>query len=457
MEAAWYGCATAPVEHLAGRLAGKLPQMPRPVLTASILRSATIAGTCTLLAACASTATPVQSPTPDGPASAAASTTAVDAAAPTGWGPTVGELDEARALVAAWTPAQLAGQVIVGRWYGTDPAEAAGLVEELQLAGVQLAGANIVDESQVRATNEAVTAAFVRTGRDYPPVIGVDQEGGLVSHLAGITTELPAFADAGGAVAASPAGSQAVTAMTTAAALEVRDLGFTWIFAPDADVTVGSADVTIGSRSASQDPQVAAEAVAAAVQGYNDAGVVSTLKHFPGHGSATADSHETLPLIGAGMDELRQRDLVPFEAGIAAGAPAVMVGHLDVTALAPGVPSSMAPQTYQLLRDDLGFEGVTITDSLGMGGVAGVDSPSVAALLAGADLLLRPADTRLAHAEVTAAIESGAVPRARAQEAAARVVAIQRWQQRVAAATPVPDDAADQAAARVQALLAIVP
>jgi beta-N-acetylhexosaminidase len=258
-------------------------------------------------------------------------------------------------------------------------------------------------------------------------------------------------------MAAGEAGSAAVTAATAAAALEVRDLGFTWIFAPDADVTIGDADVTIGSRSASDDPAVAAQAVAAAVRGYNDAGVVSTLKHFPGHGSATADSHETLPLIGASLEDLRQRDLVPFEAGIAAGAPAVMVGHLDVTAIAPGLPSSMAPQTYRLLRDELGFDGVTITDSLGMGGVTGVDSPSVAALMAGADLLLRPADTRLAHQEVTAAIASGAVPRQRAIEAAARVVAVQRWQQRVAAATPVPPDAAAQTAARVQEMLAVAP
>ena len=373
---------------------------------------------------------------------------------PTGWGPTVGELDEARALVATWTPAQLAGQVIVGRWQGTDPATAASMVADLHLAGVQLTGGNIIDEAQVRATNQAVTAAFATSGRDFPPIIGVDQEGGQVAHLSGVTTDLPAFATAGAAASTGPEGAASVRAAMAAAAMELRDLGFTWVFAPVADVTIGSADPTIGSRSPSSDPQVAAATSVAAVQGYNDAAIASTIKHFPGHGAATEDSHQTLPVLTASMAELQARDLPPFTAGIDAGAPAVMIGHLDVSAIAPGVPTSLAPQTYSLLRNDLGFDGVAITDSLGMGGVMSRPSPSVDALAAGADLLLMPADTRLAHAQVTQAIESGAVPRARAEEAAARVVALQRWQQRAATETPVPADAAAQAAARVQEMLA---
>lgn len=379
---------------------------------------------------------------------------AYDPNAPTGWGPTVGELDEARALVATWTPAQLAGQVIVGRWQGTDPATAASLVSDLHLSGVQLTGGNIVDEAQVRATNQAVTEAFAASGRDFPPIIGVDQEGGQVAHLSGVTTDLPAFASAGTAASTGQEGTASVRAAMAAAATELRGLGFTWIFAPVADVTIGSADPTIGSRSPSSDPQVAATTSVAAIQGYNDAAIASTVKHFPGHGSATEDSHKTLPVLTASMAELQTRDLPPFVASFEAGAPAVMVGHLDVAAIAPGVPTSLAPQTYQLLRNDLGFQGVAITDSLGMGGVMSRPSPSVDALAAGADLLLMPADTRVAHAQVTQAIESGTVPRARAEEAAARVVALQHWQQRAAATAPVPPDAAAQTAARVQEMLA---
>ncbi len=180
-------------------------------------------------------------------------------------------------------------------------------------------------------------------------MIGVDEEGGVVSHLRGIATEFPAFATAGVAIAdQGKAGEQAVTEAARATGLELRDLGFTWVFAPVADVTIGAADPTIGTRSPSSDPALAARAITAAVTGYDEAGLVSTTKHFPGHGSVTADSHETLPTLGASLDQLRARDLKPFEAAVAAGAPAMMMAHLDVRALQPGLPSSQAPEGLRL-------------------------------------------------------------------------------------------------------------
>ncbi|WP_308203860.1 glycoside hydrolase family 3 N-terminal domain-containing protein, partial [Frankia gtarii] len=132
----------------------------------------------------------------------------------------------------------------------------------------------------------------------YPPVLGVDQEGGYVSHLRGIATEFPAFDAAGVAISADGrSGREVVRQAAYATGLELRDLGFTWVFAPVADVTIGAADPTIGTRSASEDPAVAAKATAAAVRGFEAAGVVSTAKHFPGHGAATSDSHDTLPVL----------------------------------------------------------------------------------------------------------------------------------------------------------------
>jgi beta-N-acetylhexosaminidase len=118
------------------------------------------------------------------------------------------------------------------------------------------------------------------------------------------------------------------------------------------------------------------------------------------------------------------------------------------------VPSSLAPEVYELLREDLGFEGVAITDSLGMGAVAATFKPAVAALNAGADLLLMPVDTAETHRVVTKAIDDGEVSRERAEEAAARVVALQLWQQRAAAATPVPADVASLAQEAAAALTA---
>ena len=409
-----------------------------------------------LTAGCGSVAEPASRPGDGGPtpSSRHAAEPTTDPAEPTGWGPTEGELARAAELVSGWGPERLAGQVIVGRYAGIDPAAPAAMVRDLHLAGVCVTSGNVTDDAQVRATTSAVSRAHAADGRDWPALIGVDEEGGVVSHLRGIATEFPAFAAAGAAVAGGRQGERVVTEAARATALELRDLGFTWVFAPVADVTVGAADPTIGSRSPSGDPALAARAVAAAVRGYNAAGVVSTTKHFPGHGAATADSHETLPVLETPLAELRKRDLPPFEAAVDAGAPAIMMAHLDVPALQPGMPTSQSPRAYRLLREDVGFEGVAITDSLGMGAALSQDFPAVRALRVGADLLLMPVDTRTTHELVTRAIRSGEIPRARVEEAAARVVALQLWQQRVAGAVPVPDDVTGRAERAAAALTA---
>lgn len=377
-----------------------------------------------------------------------------DPETPSSWGPTLGEIEEAAELVEGWTPEQLAGQVIVGRFHGTDPEEPARMVRELHLAGVSVTTDNIVDAGQVRAMTAAISEAAARDGRDFPPVIGVDQEGGYVSHLRGVATEFPHFQSAGLAIAADPRLGRRVTraaALTTG--LELRGLGFTWVFAPVADVTIGAADPTIGARSPSDDPGVAAQAIGAAIKGYDDAGIVSTVKHFPGHGTATSDSHDTLPVVDSTLAEIEAHDLPPFESAIAHQAPAVMLSHLDLTAIAPDVPASMAPEVYELLRDDLGFEGVTITDSLGMGAVGGRPTPALQALRAGADLLLMPVDTAATHRIVVDALGSGDISRERVEEAAARVVALQMWQARIAAERPVPGDVVARAQAASADLL----
>ncbi|WP_158647949.1 glycoside hydrolase family 3 N-terminal domain-containing protein [Nocardioides houyundeii] len=377
--------------------------------------------------------------------------------APLTWGPTPQEVEQASRIIADWTPEQLAGQVIVGRYHSTDPEVPAQMVRELHLAGVSVTNGNVLDAEQVRATTSAVSAAVAEDGRDFPAVIGVDEEGGSVAHLRGIASTFPAFRSAGDAVDRDRAeggreGRRVVREAARASGLELRSLGFTWVFAPVGDVTIGSADPTIGSRSPSSDPRTAATATAAAVRGYVAAGIVSTPKHFPGHGGATADSHEVLPTLSTGLEELRQRDLLPFKTSIRAGAPAIMMSHLDVQALEPGLPATLAPRVYDFLRQEMGFEGVAITDSLGMGAVADLPLPAVRAVQAGADLLLMPADTVNTHRTVTAAIRSGEITPERIQEAAGRVVALQLWQQRMSQELSVPEDAAERAEAAASEL-----
>lgn len=380
------------------------------------------------------------------------SSASLDPDTPTGWGPTAGELAEAREMVADWSVEQLAGQVIVGRWHGSEPEEAAELVRDLHLAGLSMQSENVVDAEQVRETNAAVAEAVAGSGRTFPPVIGVDQEGGVVAHLDGVATEYPSYAHAGRALEEDHRGARAlIREAATAQGLELRDLGFTWVWAPVADVSDGS-DPTIGSRAPSEDPRLAAQAITESVTGFNAAGIVSTTKHFPGHGGVDGDSHEELPRLESTLGELRAHDLVPFAAAVEAQAPSVMMSHLDVTAVQPGMPATVAEKVYGLLADEIGFDGVVVTDSLGMGAVMGQKRLAVRALLAGADLLLMPADPAVAHAALVEALESGDLPRERVEDAAASVVALQLWQGRVAASVAVPEDVATRAEDAAEAL-----
>jgi beta-N-acetylhexosaminidase len=219
---------------------------------------------------------------------------------------------------------------------------------------------------------------------------------------------------------------------------ELRAAGFTMVFAPVADVTIGSTDPTIGSRSAGGRPRLVAAMVAAASTGYASSGIVSVLKHFPGHGALTADSHETLPVQPAGLAGLRRRDFVPFRAAIEARAPAVMLGHISVARVDPGVPADLSRPVVHLLSSGLGFEGLAVTDALDMAAVTnsyGARRAPVAALRAGMDMLLMPADTAMAHRAILDAIRDGSLSRLRLRNAAAKVIALMMHQ---AQAAPVP-------------------
>jgi beta-N-acetylhexosaminidase len=199
------------------------------------------------------------------------------------------------------------------------------------------------------------------------------------------------------------------------------------VFAPVADVTTGPDDPTIGSRSASSDPAIAAGVALGSVRGYSASGIVAAVKHFPGHGSVPADSHVELPVQEATLDELSRRDLLPFRTAVGAGVPAVMVGHIDVRAIDPGVPSSLSAPVVDLLRDELGFDGLVVTDAMDMAAVTGgfgTGEATVRSLAAGVDLVLMPPDVHAAHTAIVDAVAEGRLPAARLTEAATRSVAL---------------------------------
>ncbi|MBL0748808.1 glycoside hydrolase family 3 protein [Nocardioides baculatus] len=335
-----------------------------------------------------------------------------------GWGPDRAELDRAAKIVGRMRLPDLAGQVIVADWSGTRAPVA--MVRDLHLGGVIAFSSNVASADQIRGVNAALTR---QVRRKWPLFLGVDQEGGVVERLRGAASRFPTFMSVGAA------GDPALTEQAYAASgAELRGLGFTVDFAPDADVTSGPGDPTIGSRAASSRPATVAEHVVAAAGGFAGAGVLPVIKHFPGHGSVPADSHLTLPVQTKSLADLEAADLVPFREAVAAGLPSVMVGHIDVRAVDPRVPSSLSRKvTTGLLRDELGFDGLVVTDSLRMAGVTRGRPPgrvAVQAIRAGADVLLMPQSPALARAALVKAVRSGTLTRRRLEASAARQIAL---------------------------------
>ncbi|WP_346763468.1 glycoside hydrolase family 3 N-terminal domain-containing protein [Arthrobacter sp. PAMC25564] len=356
---------------------------------------------------------------------------------PLGWGPEQRDADAAAQAVAAMSLEQEAGQVLLPNFTGPDYESHAATIERLHLAGSIIMGDNVpgtpggqVDTGAMQGVTRRLQLAARADGRGWPGMIGVDQEGGVVARLRAPLTEWPAPMSYG-AAGNGPLASGAGQAMGS----ELAALGFNLDFAPALDVTMGPADPTIGARSMSGSADAAAELGVAFSGGMLASGLLPAVKHFPGHGSVDVDSHAGLPVQGASLDQLRAKDLKPFQAAISAGLPMIMTGHVAVPALEPGVPASVSKPAYAMLRG-MGFHGVAVTDALNMGAVRKQfpnDSAAPLALAAGADLLLMPADVAAAHAAIVGAVKSGALPPERLAEAARRVATMMSWRGRTGA------------------------
>jgi beta-glucosidase-like glycosyl hydrolase len=265
-------------------------------------------------------------------------------------------------------------------------------------------------------TNELQDAAKI------PLLIGADFERGTVMRV----EEGTAFPHAM-AVAAAGRPEDAYT-MGRVTAIEARALGVHWVFAPVADVNSNPDNPIINIRSFGEDPKRVAEFVAQFVRGVEENGAMATAKHFPGHGDTSVDSHLELPLVTASRERLNAIEFVPFEAAIGAGASAVMTAHLAVPALEPDrdTPATLSEHVLTgVLRDQLHFQGLVITDALEMGGVTKGFPPgevAVRALLAGADVLLMSPVTDAAITAVRDAVNSGRIPMARLDDAVRRVL-----------------------------------
>ncbi len=291
------------------------------------------------------------------------------------------------------------------------------------LGGVCIFGGNITGAEQLRELNSTLRSAGPLA------VIAIDEEGGDVTRL---------FYDRGapypGAALLGRLDDVDLTERVAAAVGEaLRATGCTVTFAPDADVNTNADNPVIGVRSFGADPELVARHSAAWVRGVQSAGVAASAKHFPGHGDTATDSHLAMPVVDASPELLRGRELAPFRAAIAAGARTVMTSHILLPGLDPLHPATLSPRIVNgLLRGELGFEGVVVTDALdmhGASGVHGIPEAAVLALAAGCDLLCIGSDNTEAELdEIVSAIESavasGRLPIERVRDAAARVRAL---------------------------------
>ncbi|WP_394825367.1 glycoside hydrolase family 3 protein [Pendulispora albinea] len=286
---------------------------------------------------------------------------------------------------------------------------------------------NIDNPKQIAAFSNGLQRAALRTGVRIPLFIATDQEQGLVTRIGPPATAFPGNM----AVCASRNADDAKTAARITGN-ELRAMGVNVDFAPDADVNSNPANPVIGVRSFSSDPALTAQFVTAQVEGYQRSWnvlqtVSATAKHFPGHGDTSEDSHSTLPKIERTKEEWSRIEAVPFRAAAQAGIDAIMTAHIRVPKIDPsGEPSTLSRAIVTgLLRDDLGYKGLIITDSLEMEGVRKMHPDSeipVLALEAGVDQLLMPKDLPGAIRSVLAAVQSGRLTEARIEQSVKRVL-----------------------------------
>ncbi len=333
----------------------------------------------------------------------------------------------AAATAAGLSDEQLVGRVLMPAVDLDDsPESVAGLVRDNHLGGVIIMGdVRAVTGSPARRVRELSDAARAAV-QDRPApaglLIGTDQEYGWVTRITSGVVQLPSAMAFG--AAARPDLTE--TAWRSAGA-DLAAAGVNVDFAPDADVVGSAGNAIIGSRSYGSDAERVAPQVAAAVRGLQSAGVAAALKHFPGHGHTTTDSHDALPVLTQDRATLAANDLPPFTAGIAAGSWLVMSGHLDVRAIDPSVPASFSHRVLvDLLRGELGFTGVVVSDALNMEPAKrwAPGEAAVRALLAGNDLLLMPPDLAQARRGLLSALASGRLPRDRLLEAVTRVLTV---------------------------------
>lgn len=337
------------------------------------------------------------------------------------------------------------GQLFMVGFQGTTPSpEILNMISRYHVGGVILFSRNVQDTQQVLELTSSLQEAARAAGHRYPLLIAIDQENGAVQRLGSSATQFP------GNMALGAIGSEQIAHdIAYATGRELRALGLNMNLAPVVDVNNNPANPVIGVRSFGEDPRQVADLAAAAVRGYQEAGIIATLKHFPGHGDTSTDSHLSLPTLPFTLERLEQVELVPFRSSIEAGADCVMSAHIAFPAITgrADIPATLSPPIIQgLLREQLGFGGVVISDCLEMQAVAdtvGIARGSILALQAGIDLVLishlYPRQQSGLEAALQA-VQAGELPYATVRQAVERVLQLKSqrlsWEDLLTGAVP---------------------
>ncbi|MEW2299003.1 glycoside hydrolase family 3 protein [Streptomyces sp. NPDC006655] len=346
-----------------------------------------------------------------------------------------------RPLISRMTLPEKVGQLFVVRFYGhsaTAP-DQADIDANLREIGVRTAAElvakyrvggviyftwthNTRDPRQIAELSNGIQRASLDQPRGLPVLIATDQEHGAVCRIGEPAALFP------GAMAIGAGGSTAdACTLGRVSGAELRAMGVRQDYSPDADVNVNPANPIIGVRSFGADPHAVGALVAAEAKGYQEVGVAATAKHFPGHGDTAVDSHTGFPVITHSRELWEKLDAVPFRAAIRAGIDSIMTAHIQFPALdGSGDPATLShPVVTGILRGELGYDGVVVTDSLGMAGVRtkyGDDRVPVLALKAGVDQLLDPPDLDVAWHAVLKAVQDGELTESRLDESILRIL-----------------------------------
>ncbi|WP_234410555.1 beta-N-acetylhexosaminidase [Caldalkalibacillus mannanilyticus] len=321
---------------------------------------------------------------------------------------------------------QKIGQMLICGFEGTSPSqEIIQFITENYIGGVIYFSRNIERTEQIHSLSRQLQQT-ARENKMPPLFISIDQEGGVVSRIIDNITLMP-----GNMALGATGDRRGVYEAAKITGQELRCLGINLNFAPCLDLFNNPLNPVIGVRAYGEDPKLVGEMGCAAVKGYQESGVAATIKHFPGHGDTQIDSHLDLPTIAHDVQHLLEVELLPFRQVIQQGVDAVMTAHIVFPALEPELPATLSPQAIgRLLRNELQYDGVIITDCLEMKAIAsyyGSDEAAIRAVEAGVDLLLysHRADRQKGAIEaLVQAVQNGRIAEERIDQSVRRIFAL---------------------------------